>query len=104
MRHAFVNQGGPKYPDRDKLKRYKITRLYYEARDPHIDAAFLQELRAIPIEVGIMLSAAWYDGTMKDLADQGDAEVTRLGGNNKQLAVLFDIEYPYQAAGFILAW
>jgi hypothetical protein len=104
VRHAFVNQGGPKYPDRDKLKRYKITRLYYEARDPNIGGAFFDELRKIPVEGGIMLSAAWYDGTMKDLADQGDAEVTRLGGNNKQLAVLFDIEYPYQGPNVILQW
>ena len=104
MRHAFVNQGGPRYPDRDKLKRYKVTRLYYEARDPQISAAFFDELRAISLEVGIMLSAAWYSDTMVDLAREGDAWVTKLGGNAKQLAVLFDIEYPYQAPGYILAW
>lgn len=104
MRHAFVNPGGPRYPDRDKLKRYKITRLYYEARDPQIDAQLLDAVRKIPLEVGIMVAASWYDGTMADLAREGDAWVTKLGADRKQLAVLFDIEYPYQSPGYILNW
>src|SRR5438132_11752977 len=94
VRHAFVNPGGPKYPDRAKLAKYKITRLYYEARDPQIDADFLDELRAIPLEVGIMRDPGWTNATMVDLAREADADVTRLGSNSKQLAVLFDIEYP----------
>src|SRR5206468_8784503 len=46
----------------------------------------------------------WTDATMQDLAREADADITRLGSNTKQLAVLFDIEYPYHASGYFAIW
>ena len=90
---AFVNPGGPQVPDLAKAKRYGITRLYWEARDPQISAGLLLAIRERGFEVGIMRDPSWQKNTAADLARELDADLIRLGSGNSQCAVLADIEY-----------
>lgn len=106
MRAALVTAGGPKVPDLDKARRYGITRLYWEAIDPQLDADLLAAVSAKGFDVGVMRDPNWDRSTAVDLARKCDADLVRLkrGGAGVQCAVLVDIEYPYHDPVFILAW
>ena len=103
---AFVNPGGPLVPDIAKAKRYGITRLYWEARDPQINAGLFQGIRERWIEVGIMRDPSWDHLSAIDLARRLDADLLRLGSSNLQCAVLADIEYhdPAYVQAFLREW
>jgi hypothetical protein len=103
---AFVNPGGPLVPDIAKAKRYGITRLYWEARDPQINAGLFQAIRERSMEVGIMRDPSWDNASAIDLARQLDADLLRLGSSNSQCAVLADIEYhdPAYVQAFLGEW
>jgi ribosomal protein S18 len=103
---AFVNPGGPKVPDLAKAKRYGITRLYWEARDPQISAALFLAIRERGMEVGIMRDPSWDNSSAIDLARELDADLGRLGASNSQCAVLADIEYhdPAYITAFLDEW
>jgi hypothetical protein len=103
---AFVNPGGPLVPDIAKAKRYGITRWYWEARDPQINAGLLQAIRERSMEVGIMRDPSWDNASAIDLARQLDADLLRLGSSNSQCAVLADIEYhdPAYVQAFLGEW
>jgi hypothetical protein len=92
-RYAFVNPGGPLVPDLAKAKRYGITRLYWQANDPQINAGLFQAIRDRQMEVGLMRDPSWNHASAIDLARQCDADLVRLGSGNAQCAVLADIEY-----------
>jgi ribosomal protein S18 len=103
---AFVNPGGPKVPDIAKAKRYGITRLYWEARDPQISAGLFLAIRERGMEVGIMRDPSWDQSSAIDLARELDADLGRLGSSNSQCAVLADIEYhdPAYIQAFLMEW
>jgi hypothetical protein len=103
---AFVNPGGPKVPDIAKAKRYGITRLYWEARDPQISAGLFLAIRERGMEVGIMRDPSWDNSSAIDLARELDADLGRLGSSNSQCAVLADIEYhdPAYITAFLGEW
>jgi hypothetical protein len=103
---AFVNPGGPKVPDIAKAKRYGITRLYWEARDPQISAGLFLAIRERGMEVGIMRDPSWDQSSAIDLARELDADLGRLGSGNSQCAVLADIEYhnPAYITAFLGEW
>jgi len=103
---AFVNPGGPLVPDIAKAKRYGITRLYWEARDPQISAGLFQGIRERSMEVGIMRDPSWDHTSAIDLARELDADLLRLGSSNSQCAVLADIEYhdPAYVQAFLREW
>jgi hypothetical protein len=103
---AFVNPGGPLVPDIAKAKRYGITRLYWEARDPQINAGLFQGIRASGYEVGVMRDPSWDNLSAIDLARELDADLLRLGSSNSQCAVLADIEYhdPAYVQAFLGEW
>jgi hypothetical protein len=103
---AFVNPGGPKVPDIAKAKRYGITRLYWEARDPQISAGLFLAIRERGMEVGIMRDPSWDQSSAIDLARELDADLGRLGSSNSQCAVLADIEYhdPAYITAFLGEW
>ena len=99
---AFVNPGGPQVPDFAKAKRYGITRLYWQADDPQISAGLFLAIRERGMEVGIMRDPHWDMASAIDLARTLDADVTRLGSNSAQCAVLADIEY--HDAAYVIAF
>lgn len=92
MRAAFVNPGGPAVPDLVKARSYGITRLYWEARDPAINAGLFLAIRERGFEVGIMRDPNWSHATAIDLARELDDNLIRLGANSLQCAVLVDYE------------
>ena len=104
--YAFVNPGGPLVPDLAKAKRYGITRLYWQANDPQIDAHLFTSIRQAGMEVGIMRDPSWDNLGAVDLARQCDADLLRLGSGNSQCAVLADIEYhdPAYVIAFLQEW
>jgi hypothetical protein len=103
---AFVNPGGPLVPDLAKAKRYGITRLYWEARDPQITPGMLQAVRDRGMQTGIMRDPSWtnLDGTQ--LAHALDDDLARLGLTSPTSAVLADIEYhdPAYVMAFFTRW
>jgi hypothetical protein len=103
---AFVNPGGPLVPDLAKAKAYGITRLYWEARDPQINAGLFQGIRASGYEVGVMRDPSWDNLSAIDLARELDADLLRLGSSNAQCAVLADIEVhsPDYVRAFLTEW
>jgi hypothetical protein len=103
---AFVNPGGPAVPDLAKAKRYGITRLYWEARDPQINPGLLQAIRDRGIETGIMRDPSWQNDSAIDLARYLDSDLTRLVLTSPQSAVLADIEYhdPAYIMAFLHEW
>ena len=99
MKATLVTSGGPKWPDGGKLKRAGVTRLYYEANNPEIDAAFMQQLRAWGYEVGVMRDPVWsnYNDTPEQFVAKVNADIARFapkppGKPRPQLAVMLDIE------------
>lgn len=106
MRAAFVQPGGPKYPDGRKAAKYGIDTLYYEARDPQIDAAFFDDLRRSNLKPGIMRDPKWNGASPAGLAFDLDHDLTRLGSANKTCSVLADIEAHDAAylSAFISSW
>lgn len=101
MKAALVLRGGPRFPQWEKLKRYGVTRVYWEAEDPQLDAKLLDDVRARPCdadptrryEVGIMRDPSWGNNDARDLADTIDEDLTRLGSGAKQCAVMADVEF-----------
>ena len=86
-------------PDGEKLKRAGVTRLYYEANNPEIDAPFMAQLRTWGYEVGVMRDPVWqnYSDTPEQFIDKVNADVARFApkrpnGTRPQLAVMLDIE------------
>jgi len=99
MKAALVLKGGAKWPDGNKLARQGVTRLYYEANDPQVDAAFMAQLRSWGYEAGMMRDPGWnnYNVTPEDWIEMVNADITRLApkgadGKRPQLAVMLDIE------------
>jgi hypothetical protein len=94
MRAALVLMGGPQWPNGPKLKAHSITRLYYEARDPQINAEFFKTLRGLNYEVGIDYDPGW-DGypTAANAAARIVYHLKRLGGIGAQMAVMLDMEH-----------
>ena len=99
MKAALVCGGGPKWPDGAKLKRARVTRLYYEANNPEVDAAFMAQLRAWGYEVGVMRDPVWsnYNDDPQTFIAKVNADIARLAPKppNKprpQIAVMLDIE------------
>lgn len=127
-RYAFVNPGGPLVPDIVVVRRYALTRLYWQANDVQISADFFQDLRDSPgwrgVELGIVRDPIWgtltnveYDaeraaGRMPqalgahELANRLSNDLTRLGSSQKQCAVQADIEYhdPAYLTAFLQEW
>ena len=103
---AFVNPGGPQVPDLAKVKRYGITRLYWQANDPQISGGLLLAIRERGMEVGIMRDPHWDGLSAPDLARTLDSDLVRLGSGDSQCAVLADIEYHDHAylIAFLQAW
>ena len=82
MHAAFVNPGGPLVPDLAKAKRYGITRLYWEARDPQLSPSLLNSVRGHSVEVGVLRGPEWTQASAHDLARLLDADLVRLGADN----------------------
>lgn len=101
MKAALVLRGGPRFPQWDKLKRYGVTRIYWEAGDPQLDAKLLDDVRsrpcdanpAVKYEVGLMRDPSWGGNDPRDLAETINDDLVRLGSSAKQCAVMADIEY-----------
>lgn len=106
MHAAFVNPGGPQVPDLVKAKRYGITRLYWEARDPQISSGLFMAIRERGFEVGIMRDPSWNPLSAAALAHTLNDDLLRLGASQSQCAVLADIEYHNAAYvfDFLHAW
>jgi hypothetical protein len=99
VKAALVIGGGPKWPDGDKLKRAGVTRLYYEANNPEVDAAFMQQLRDWGYEAGVMRDPNWnnYTDTPEQFVAKVNDDISRLApkkpdGSRPPLAVMLDIE------------
>jgi hypothetical protein len=110
VKAALVLKGGAKWPDGEKLARAGVTRLYYEANDPQIDAAFMQQLRDWGYEAGVMRDPVWsnYNDTPEQWIAKVNADIARLApknpstGKRPPLSVMLDIErhdsdYVYRA-------
>jgi hypothetical protein len=110
VKAALVLKGGAKWPDGQKLARAGVTRLYYEANDPQVDAAFMRQLRDWGYEVGVMRDPVWsnYNQSPEQWIATVNADIARLApknpssGKRPQLAVMLDIErhdsdYVYRA-------
>jgi hypothetical protein len=109
VKAALVLKGGAKWPDGEKLARAGVTRLYYEANDPQIDAAFMQQLRDWGYEAGVMRDPVWnnYSDSPEQFIAKVNDDIDRLApkkpdGSRPQLAVMLDIEchdsdYVYRA-------
>jgi hypothetical protein len=101
LKAALVIQGGPKWPDGEKLKRVGVSRLYYEASNPVLDAGFAQQIRDWNFEIGVMVDPVWdsYSLSPEDWINQRvNVHIRRLApknpstGKRPQLAALLDIE------------
>jgi hypothetical protein len=109
VKACLVCGGGPKWPDGQKLARAGVTRLYYEANNPEIDAAFMQQLRDWGYEAGVMRDPVWnnYTDSPEQFIAKVNDDIDRLApknpdGSRPQLAVMLDIEkhdadYVYRA-------
>jgi hypothetical protein len=99
VKACLVCGGGPKWPDGQKLARQGVTRLYYEANNPDVDAVFMKQLRDWKFEVGTMRDPVWsnYNDTPEQFIAKVNADIARLApkgpdGRRPQLAVMLDIE------------
>jgi hypothetical protein len=99
VKSVLVTGGGPKWPNGDKLKGAGLKRLYYEANNPELDAAFFQQLRDWGYEVGVMRDPVWndYSSTPEQFIAQVNGDIARFApkkpnGTRPQLAVMLDIE------------
>jgi hypothetical protein len=100
LKAALVIGGGPKWPDGEKLKRARVTRLYYEGSNLVIDAAFAKQIRDWGYEMGLMQDPIWdnYNLTPEDWINKRvNPNIARLApkgpdGKRPQLAVMLDIE------------
>lgn len=106
MRAAWVRQGHPGIPDGTKMHKYGIDTLYYDATDPVVDSAYLDEIRALHIKVGITRDPVWGGLNAVTLARTMDADLVRLGsGSGKQCYVIADIEGLWaRPATYVLDW
>ena len=106
MNAALVRPGLTKWPPYAPLQTYGIRRLYYDLRDPQVDQAFLDELRADPKRnltegVGIQYTPTWDNDPAPEVVAKNISDaLVRLASpsyytNGKppvQCAVLFDAE------------
>jgi hypothetical protein len=92
MHAAFVNPGGPQVPDLAKAKRYAITRLYWQANDPQVNAGLLLAIRERGTEVGIVRDPTWNALSPVGLAHALDDDLRRLGVSADPCAVMADVE------------
>jgi len=117
---ALVLRGGPKWPDKEKVRRYGFTRLYWEAEDSQVDQAFLDAMRAAKYAdgsvllkdgVGLFWAQNWHSSdNASDCAIRWSKDLERLaspsrGSGLKQCAVIANIEKSMvQNAQYIADW
>ena len=85
MRAALVQQGGPRLPDIAKARRWGITRLFFEARDPalldptRVPVNVLQWVKAQGMGVGVMREPSWTGKYGATHAEELSNDLTRFG-------------------------
>ncbi len=106
---AWVRPGGPRIPSGAVIAKYRLETLYWDATDPVLTPAFLDEMRKY-CKVGITRDpgapgSPWGNLNAVDLARQMDADLVRLGSDNKQCYVIVDIEAMWKrTAKFVIDW
>jgi hypothetical protein len=91
MRCVWIDEGSQ--PDFTKITNYGIQGLYFSTREQYVTPTYLDSIRDKGYVVGIYRAWNWDAGLSgAKWADLLSAEVTRVGGNGKQLDVQANIE------------
>ncbi len=103
-RAAWVRPGGPRIPSGAVISKYRLETLYWDATDPVLTPAFLDEMRKF-CKVGFTRDPNWGNLSAVDLARTMDADLVRLGSDNKQCYVIADIEAMWKrTAQYVVDW
>lgn len=105
MKLTWVRAGSP-VPDGDKLRRLGITGLVYDATDPIVTAAFLDEVRnEWHFDPWLTWSADWDDVAAVELARRMSVAITARASNSKRLGMIADIEALWRRQStYVITW
>jgi hypothetical protein len=105
VKAAWIRPGGGAIPDGAKAHAWGITTLFYDATDPQISADFFEKVRSWGFKPGITRDPTWNSASAVDLAREMDADLVRLGSENKTCYAMADIEALWnRGSAYVLAW